>query len=200
MKLLLFSDVHCDLQQCEKLLKLSQSVDAVVAAGDIGLVRKGLKKTIAVLQSITKPTILVPGNSESFEELQDACAGWKTAHVLHGTGVQVQGRHFFGVGGGIPVTPFGDWSYDFTEKEAEKMLDTCPPGCILVTHSPPKGAVDVSSTGQSFGSQAIRRAVVMKTPVLCVCGHIHESAGKEAWIENTPVVNAGPRGIVWELS
>ena len=71
MKLLLFSDVHCDVQQCERLVKLSQSVDAVVAAGDIGLVRKGLKKTIAVLQRITKPTILVPGNSESFEELQD---------------------------------------------------------------------------------------------------------------------------------
>ena len=66
MKLLLFSDVHCDIQRCEKLVQRSESVDVVIGAGDIGLLRKGLKKTIAVLRQIRKPTVLVPGNSESF--------------------------------------------------------------------------------------------------------------------------------------
>ncbi len=48
-----------------------------------------------------------------------ACRNWKSAHVLDGTQIAIDGITFFGIGGGIPVTPFGSWSYDFTEKEAK---------------------------------------------------------------------------------
>jgi Icc-related predicted phosphoesterase len=97
------------------------------------------------------------------------------------------------------VTPFGSWSYDFDEEQAESMLKDCPKECILVTHSPPKGAGDLSSSGQNFGSEAIRAAIIAKTPKLAVCGHIHECAGKTEQIEVTPVINAGPKGVVWEI-
>jgi Icc-related predicted phosphoesterase len=79
------------------------------------------------------------------------------------------------------------------------MLKDCPKECILVTHSPPKGAGDLSSSGQNFGSEAIRAAIIAKTPKLAVCGHIHECAGKTEQIEVTPVINAGPKGVVWEI-
>jgi len=199
MKLLLFSDIHCSIDHCRELVRKSSSVDVVIGAGDLGLVRKGLRETIEALREIQKPTILVPGNSESREELENACQGWESAKVLHGSGVELLGVPFYGVGGGIPVTPFGDWSYDFTEQEATKLLSECPQKCILVTHSPPKGAADISSSGQSFGSQAIRETILEKNPLLCVCGHIHESAGSHAKIGSTTVVNAGPNGIFWEI-
>ena len=32
-----------------------------------------------------------------------------------------------------------------------------------------------------------------------VCGHIHDCAGQRAMLGATPVVNAGPEGIWWEL-
>src|SRR5207247_10447169 len=64
---------------------------------------------------------------------------------------------FFGIGGGIPVTPFGAWSYDFTEEQAQELLQNCPARCVLVSHSPPKGAVDRAG-GQSLGSVAVRDA------------------------------------------
>jgi Icc-related predicted phosphoesterase len=106
---------------------------------------------------------------------------------------------FFGLPGGVPVTPFGAWSYDFTEAQAAALLERCPAGCVLVSHSPPKGAADVSSRGQSIGSTAVRDAVLAKRPVLVVCGHVHASAGQRATIGPVPVVNAGPAGVEWEL-
>ena len=42
--------------------------------------------------------------------------------MLHGSGVGIGGVEFFGIGGGIPTTPFGAWSYDFTENEAAELL------------------------------------------------------------------------------
>src|SRR5262249_7874393 len=104
-----------------------------------------------------------------------------------------------GLGGGVPVTPFGSWSYDLTEEQAAGLLAGCPPGAVLVSHSPPQGAVDVSSRGQSLGSVSVRAAIQRTRPLLVVCGHIHASAGQQASIGTTPVVNAGPAGVWWEL-
>jgi Icc-related predicted phosphoesterase len=97
------------------------------------------------------------------------------------------------------VTPFGAWSYDFDEGEAAALLADCPIGCVLVSHSPPKGVVDVSSRGQSLGSVAVRAAVVRRKPLLVVCGHIHACAGEQATLASSPVVNDGPNGVLWEL-
>ena len=99
----------------------------------------------------------------------------------------------------VPVTPFGSWSFDLTEEDAAALLADCPPGCVLVTHSPPKGAVDCDSGGRSLGSTAIRAAIERVSPRLVVCGHIHASAGQEGLLGATPVVNAGPEGFVREL-
>lgn len=199
MKLLLFSDVHSSVRHCEQLVDLAEQVDVVVGAGDFGNLRRGLEIAIDILRKIEKPAVLVPGNSESAEELVAACADWPAATVLHGRGCEIEGVPFFGIGGGIPVTPFGSWSYDFTEPQAAELLADCPPACVLVSHSPPKGAVDVSSTGRSLGSSAVRQAIERVRPRLVVCGHIHESGGQQALLGATPVVNAGPKGWVWTL-
>jgi Icc-related predicted phosphoesterase len=199
MKLLLFSDLHADAKAAARLVGLTRAVDVVVGAGDFGNVRRQLDVCLDILRAIDRPTVLVAGNSESTEELVEACHDWPSARVLHGSGGEIDGVPFFGLGGGVPVTPFGAWSYDFTEDEAAALLASCPPGAVLVSHSPPKGAVDVSSSGQSLGSVAVRDAVLSLRPRLVVCGHIHACAGQRAAIGPTTVVNAGPRGIVWDL-
>ena len=61
------------------------------------------------------------------------------------------------------MTPFGPWSYDFTEEQAAELLAGCPRGCVLVSHSPPKGTVDVDSRGRSLGSVAVRDAACSTT-------------------------------------
>lgn len=199
MKLLLFSDLHADAAAARDLVRRSHSADVVIGAGDFGNVRRELRVCLDVLRTIDRPTVLVAGNNESTEELAGACRGWPQAHVLHGSGVTLAGVSFFGIGGGIPVTPFGAWSYDFTEEQAAALLAPCPAGCVLVSHSPPQGAVDQTSRGESLGSTAVRDAVVRLRPVLVVCGHIHASAGQQATVGPTPVVNAGPGGVEWVL-
>lgn len=119
--------------------------------------------------------------------------------MLHGTAARVAGQSFFGLGGGVPVTPFGSWSYDFTEEEAADLLADCPSGAVLVSHSPPKGAVDRDGQGRSLGSTSVRDAIRATTPRLVVCGHIHACAGQVAEVGATTVVNAGPRGVLWDL-
>lgn len=198
-RLLLFSDVHSDRAACRRLVDRSSEVDVVVGAGDFATMRRNLQATIDVLSAIDVPTVLVPGNAESVEELRSACANWEAATVLHGNGAEIDGISFYGIGGGIPVTPFGDWSYDFTEEAAEDMLADCPSGGVLVSHSPPKNAVDRDSNGRHLGSTAVRAAIEEKAPALTVCGHIHGSWGEEAEIGETTVVNAGPQGRVVEL-
>ena len=199
MKLLLFSDLHCDTAAARRLVELAGDVDVVVGAGDFGNVRRGIQIAIDVLRTIDRPAIVVPGNAESADELIEACRIWPAAHVLHGSGVTIDGVPFFGLGGAVPVTPFGAWSYDFTEAQAAELLADCPVHSVLVTHSPPQGAVDFSSSGRSLGSTAIRAAIERTQPRLAVCGHIHDSAGRQEWLGTTPVVNAGPRGVIWDL-
>jgi Icc-related predicted phosphoesterase len=200
MRLLLFSDVHADTAAARQLVERARRADVVIGAGDFGNVRRDLRRCLDVLEAIDRPAVLVAGNNESTEELVGASRNWPQAHVLHGSGVQIRGVEFFGIGGGIPVTPFGSWSYDFTEDQATKLLAPCPAGGVLVSHSPPKGAVDVSAHGQSRGSVALRQAVLRCRPQLVVCGHIHACAGQQGVIGSSPVVNAGPSGVEWELA
>ena len=199
MKLLLFSDIHSDFTGAAKLVELSLEADVVVGAGDYCLARRGLDDIIAALSVILKPTVLVPGNAESHEELARACRSWPNAHVLHGSQTTLDDVTFYGIGGGIPITPFGAWSYDFSEDEAKKLLQDIQPGGVLISHSPPKGVLDMSSDGRSLGSEAVRETIDIKKPKLVVCGHIHGSAGQTAQSGSTIVINAGPDGIIWEL-
>lgn len=199
MRLLCFSDLHRDKEAAAKLVELSVDADCVIGAGDFANCRKGIADTLDILSQIQKPTVLVPGNGESVEELRAATVNWESAQVLHGNGCQIAGLEFWGVGGGIPITPFGDWSYDFDEKQATEMLEGCPDGGVLVVHSPPLDTVDRDSTGQIRGSQAIRDVVSSKQPRLVVCGHIHSDWGKRVKLGTSEIVNAGPAGLWCEI-
>jgi Icc-related predicted phosphoesterase len=199
MRLLLFSDLHADADAARRLVAMAEEADVVIGAGDFAILRRRIRVGIEVLRSIERPTVLVAGNHETAEELIDACRDWPGAQVLHGSGTTLGGVAFFGLGGGVPVTPFGDWSYDLTEDQAAALLADCPDGGVLVSHSPPKGLVDADSTGRSLGSTAVLAAIERRRPRLVVCGHIHERAGHRASHGPSTVVNSGPDGLLWDL-
>jgi uncharacterized protein len=198
VKLLAFSDLHRDLDQAERLVERSSDADVVIAAGDFASVHEGLDQTIGALSAISVPTVLVPGNNETEDALRSACEGWEAATVLHGQAAEIDGTTFFGLGAGVPITPW-DWSFDLDEEEASERLAACPEGAVLVVHSPPKGHCDQSSSGDHLGSEAILAAIEAKQPPLAVCGHIHEAWGAESEIGPTRVINLGPAGTPIEL-
>ena len=192
MRLLAFSDIHRALQPARRIADMARDADVVVAAGDFGSVRRGVAALIDMLVVVETPTILVPGNNESLDELRDACAGWRAATVLHGSGVEIDGVSFWGLGGGIPTTPW-PWSWDLTEEEAERALGSCPDSLdVMVLHSPPHGSLDGGS--RSLGSNALLRGIERVKPRVAVCGHIHEAAGEEARVGETRLYNLGPEG------
>ena len=197
LRLLAFSDLHRDRRRAERLAELARDADVVIGAGDFASIRLGLERTLEPFLGLDTPAVLVPGNNESDSALWRACADWSAARVLHGEGTEIDGVQFFGLGGGVPVTPF-PWSFDLNEDEAAAKLEHCPEGAVLVSHSPPKGYVD-EAHGRHLGSEAVLRAIERKRPRLTVCGHIHQAWGQEAAVAGTSVVNLGPEGRFFEL-
>jgi Icc-related predicted phosphoesterase len=198
VKLLAFSDLHRDLGQAARLVEMSGDADLVIGAGDFASIHEGLEETIGALAPIETPTLLVPGNNETVEELRGAAAGWPAATVLHGEGTTVDGVEFFGLGAGIPTTPW-DWSFDLSEEEAATMIAPAPAGCVLVLHSPPKGHCDGGDADTHFGSEALLAAVEEKRPGLVVFGHIHEAWGCASTVGDSALRNLGPSGTWIEV-
>ena len=193
MKLLAFSDVHCDLGAIDSLVDQARSADLVAGVGDFASVHEGLEQTIAPLRTIDAPLLLVPGNNETADALRAATAGWDATTVLHGEATQIDGIDFYGIGAGIPTTPW-DWSFDLTDDEAAAMLTALPEHAVLLSHSPPKGHVD-----KNLGSTAVLDAAQAKHPRAVLCGHIHEQWTNESHIGDTLVRNLGPDGFTLDL-
>ena len=190
MKILAFSDLHLSRSRAADLVTASAEADLVIGAGDFCNVRQGLDQAMALLSGISAPMVVVPGNAESAAELRAAALPGTT--VLHGEGCDIEGLRIYGLGYGVPVTPFGSWSCDLSEAEAARLLAPCDSADILITHSPPKGVADRTSDGVSVGSTAIRAAIERVQPDLALCGHVHDCWGQEGMIGRTRVVNLGP--------
>ena len=197
MKILAFSDLHIARARAADIVAASRVADLVIGAGDFGNMRKGVAEAMGLLAGIETPLVLVPGNNESLEELQAAAP--EGAFVLHGDTITIDGVTLYGIGGGIPVTPFGAWSWDLSEENAEELLAKADGADVIISHSPPKGIADRTATGLSVGSTAVRDAAARVQPKLLLCGHIHDSWGRSGLIGATRVVNLGPRGTWFEV-
>jgi uncharacterized protein len=198
MRLLAFSDLHRDLDGAAQLAERSPEADVVIGAGDFASVHEGLDEMIAALAAIDTPTLIVPGNNETEEALREAASAWPAATVLHGETAELEGMVFFGLGAGVPITPW-DWSFDLSEEQAAERLANCPSDAVLVVHSPPLGHADRSGTGDHLGSTAILGAIEERRPSLAVCGHIHESWGTQSTLGPTRIANLGPAGTWFDL-
>lgn len=200
LRVLCFSDLHRDREAASRLVEHAKRVDLVVGAGDFANRRVGAEDTLEILRRIDRPAVLVCGNGESETELAEAARTWPSASVLHGQtkslAIESATLTLYGLGGGIPVTPFGDWSYDLGEDQAASMLADAPERAFWVTHSPPLDTVDHDRSGRIRGSRAIREAMMDKSPRVLVCGHIHSDWGKHVRVADTLVVNAGPTGVI----
>ncbi|MBA2546303.1 MAG: metallophosphoesterase family protein [Solirubrobacterales bacterium] len=199
MKALAFSDLHVDLDAAASLVQRAGDFDVVIGAGDFASVHEGLDDAIDALAAIDTPTFLVPGNNETEDALREAAKGWEAATVLHGGSAELDDVTFFGLGAGIPTTPW-DWSFDLDDEAAAERLAEVPEDAVLVLHSPPRGHCDRDGSGKELGSPAIAAAIEDRRPRVAVCGHIHDSWGCESAIGPTPVHNLGPAGVELDLS
>ncbi len=195
VSILAFSDLHLSRRRAADIRAAARDADIVIGAGDFCNGRNGLDEAMDLLWILEGDAIYVPGNAESADELRAATS----ATVLHGQAVERAGLSIFGLGYAVPTTPFGSWSCDLTEGEAEALLAGMTEADILISHSPPKGLTDLTSTGRHIGSTAVRAAIERVQPRLCLCGHIHDSWGSSGFIGRTAVHNLGPTANWFEV-
>ncbi|WP_172300381.1 metallophosphoesterase [Pseudoruegeria sp. HB172150] len=196
MRLLAFSDVHCDLDACAALVAAGAGADLVIGAGDFAQRHEGLEETMAALSPLEDKAVYIPGNNETADALRAATS----AMVLHGTAAEVVGLRIFGLGCAVPPLPPLPWgSFDMEEAEAATLLQKAEGADILVSHSPPKGIADEMQGRGSIGSEAVRAAAMAFQPRLLVCGHVHDCWGQTGEIGLTHVRNLGPTVNWFEL-
>jgi Icc-related predicted phosphoesterase len=192
MRILAFSDLHRNRDIAQAIVDASGETDVVIGAGDFATKGIGLHETIGLLRALTVPTLLVAGNHDRLDELRDACRDSKAIHILHGDGVVIDGVSFFGLGFEVPARRDEPWNQGLDEPEAARLLQACPCGAVLVTHSPPFGIADIQTTGVHEGSRSIRDTIASSKARLHLCGHIHHAWGTSGVIGECPVHNLGP--------
>ncbi len=199
MKILAFSDLHRDAEAARTIVASSADADVLVGAGDFANRGQGAAEIIEILRTANTPTVLISGNHDNSDELQNLCSRWPQGYFLNAQPVTLANITFFGLGGEIPQRNNAEWNEAISEEEASKALACCPNNAILITHMPPFGHADLQRDGTHDGSKSITMAIEEKQPVLHFCGHIHSAWGMSGKIGTTSVHNLGPTVNWFEL-
>jgi Icc-related predicted phosphoesterase len=195
MVLLCLADIHGEAEGLGELLSGPGRPDVVVVAGDITHLggRLEAEQVLAPIVAAGIPLVAVAGNMD-----REAARGYlaELGVDLHGRGVRIGEVGFMGLGGGTP-SPFRT-PWEIGDEEAERCLAAGLPQIagapfkVLVSHPPPHGTdLDRSFARVHVGSAPVRRFLDGGPVGLCICGHIHESAGIQV-IGPAPCVNVGP--------
>ncbi|MBI2549085.1 metallophosphoesterase [Candidatus Woesearchaeota archaeon] len=198
MKLLAFVDVHRRKIFMEKIVKKVKKykVEVVVCAGDLSTFERGLSPMITMLGQLHIPVIMTHGNHETPEKVLRLCNKYPLLYFVHNSFTTCNNYLFLGYGGG----GFGRTSPRL-EKNIQRFqkIATKKP-VIFITHAPGYHTkLDKLGRNQYCGNKTIRKTIELLEPVLHICGHIHENAGKYDYIKKTLTMNPGPEGKVLEI-
>ncbi len=193
MRLLALADIHDHFKAVDDALRKAGPVDVLVLAGD--LTTNGtpaqVERALQDLRVQSPHLFAVSGNMDS-PAIDDCLV--RLGISLNGRCQRVADVAFFGCSA-APIsigTP-----YELPEAELKRIIELgfsqChgAPQLVFVPHAPPRGVVDLTSTGVSAGSEAVREFIDHVQPGLVLCGHIHEARG-QAKIGQSLVVNCGP--------
>ena len=188
LHILVCSDLHGSAEALDMLEAAvsADKYDLLVACGDFTTFGS-TEYTEEFLRRIKIKILAVPGNCDipdNVPVLEHADAS------IHNTRANVDGRQFFGFGGG-PPTNMG-MPFEIEESLIERSLRAVAvPEGIMVTHMPSYGMNDIGRSGKNAGSKGILRIAQEFKPVLALAGHYHESRGK-VMSKDTTFVNPGP--------
>jgi uncharacterized protein len=198
VKLLTITDLHGNADMLAKILAAMPAVDAVLLGGDLTNFGEpdDAQRLIRMAQAGGKPVWAVAGN----------CDSPQIDRRLVELGVSLDGRAVvvrdIGLHGLSGMPPWRQGMYQFTEEELAHRLETgygelasqasgnAWSHHVVLSHAPPRGAVDRTRTFQHVGSTALRAFIDQRHPALVLCGHIHEGRGT-CQIGSTLVVNCG---------
>jgi predicted phosphodiesterase len=135
--------------------------------------------------------LMIAGNHDRcFESDLDGARRTLPASLvfLHDSGCEVEGMRVWGA----PWQPwFLSWAFNLPRgpELASKWALIPDATDILITHGPPHGILDRTSSGEAVGCEDLRRAIERVRPRVHAFGHIHEGYGT-AFVDGTMFVNA----------
>lgn len=181
MRILFLADIHGETKYFKALTERAEQSDLILVAGDITHLggRKEAETILNLLREYGKPVYLVPGNCDTL----GALGYFKEEEVnLHHSARSFEGYNLMGLGGALPgplKTPLV-----FSEEKFKKLLVTMTTdklkgsSTVLVSHEPPYGSrLDKVMKVRHAGSKVLREWIETRQPLVCLCGHIHESSG-----------------------
>ncbi|MBS3056748.1 MAG: metallophosphoesterase [Candidatus Aenigmarchaeota archaeon] len=169
--------------------------------------------------SLNCPVFLVYGNNDyldddirsynkrhnlKIESLQDKVKHYKNIKLLCGELVKFKELDIIGVSGYISPSALDKKKQDEFYKHLESLFKMAKNPVIFLTHEPPENILDrvrleiSSAYNMNIGNPVYNRIIKNFSPVLHLCGHIHEARGRILY-KGTHVVNLGTIDQGYEL-
>jgi uncharacterized protein len=192
MNILAFTDIHGNKKQIEALATLAHKADLLICCGDISDFGKNAKNTLLKFINTKRPLLFVHGNHETEETFEKLAKEYENFIYLHKSSITIDGITFFGYGGG----GFAQKNKELERISTEFRKKLRPnQRVITVTHGPPHGTtLDKLDDDYYTGCKSIRKMIEEIQPIIHLCGHIHENSGKQDKVNNTIILNPGPKG------
>ena len=186
MKVVAISDIHGhpDGRSMIDSIIEALSPDLLVICGDITTFGPA-SYAESILAGLKVTCAAIPGNCDPDDVLR---AIEKHSISLHGKKETIGGIPFVGIGG-APCCSFTT-PRELADEEIDSLLSqVMTEGCVLVTHAPPLGTLDLTKSGKRLGSKVIADYVSRFKPRLVLSGHVHEDRGV---VDNGSTVFANP--------
>lgn len=189
LKILAASDLHGDTKSAKRLAEKAAKADMVVICGDITFFDVETRGMIGPFLEKGKQVVFVAGNHDSPATAEFLAEKYKIKNLQEYSFI-LNDVGFFGCGGaniGPNITPESDIfhylsrNFNYVKKAKKK---------VMVTHIHPQGSI----SGIYSGSEAVRKAIEKFQPDIHLCGHLHETEGREERIGKTRVINVGING------
>lgn len=200
MKILAFVDLHASFKAFKKLKRTikKEKPDVIICAGDLSIFEQGLVYILKAFNKFKIPFLIVQGNHETQKSLRKMDLKLKNIFFVHKKSYVLDGCLFLGYGGSgfLKIDP------DFKKiaRKFKKLIgENEDKKVVLITHAPPYETRIDRIEGKHFGNKTIMQFLKRNRVDLLVCGHFHETAGKEDKIRKTKIINPGPWGKVVEV-
>lgn len=169
----------------------AENADLIICAGDFSVWGNAQESILRQFNALKKPFILIPGNHESDAELKSFCKEFKNIHYAHKRLLKI---------GDFLVIGYGCAGFNEREKDFEDFVEEIKEELekhnkiIFVTHAPPYGTLLDRIDSGHRGCKSFSKFIEKYKPLLYVCGHLHENAGKKQLYKDTLILNPGRVG------
>lgn len=193
MKILAFIDLHGNKSALKDVIEKSKNADILICGGDLTNWGQNFKKLILMFEKTGKPLLIIHGNHETLRRVKDLSSQFKFVKNIHKKTCKIGKYTFFGYGGG------GFSMKDPELEQTTKKLRLKSSKLIFITHGPPFGTKLDLINRQHVGCISVNKFITKFNPILHICGHLHENAGKKEVLNKTLIINPGPRGRILKV-